>query len=106
MQAYVLNRLLLAGLTVLFVATAIFFMVRIIPGDAALSSFGEVSNITPEQLEEMKKTLGLDDNAFVQLFNWYKGIFLHGDFGVSFITRAPVVDGLVSSIPVTVELVI
>lgn len=105
MQAYVINRLFLAAATVFVVATAIFFMVRIIPGDAALSSLGD-TGVSIEQIEAIRETLGLDDNAFVQLFSWYKGIFLHGDFGMSFITRDPVVDGLIDSIPVTVELVI
>ncbi len=106
MQSYVINRLFLSLVTVFVVATAIFFMVRIIPGDAALARLGEAGPVTPEQLNQIRESLGLDDNAFVQIFNWYKGIFLHGDFGVSFITRAPVVDGLIDSIPVTVELVI
>ncbi|MSQ31649.1 MAG: ABC transporter permease [Dehalococcoidia bacterium] len=106
MQAYILNRLVLAVATVFFVATAIFFMVRIIPGDAVFTQLQDAGHITPEQILEIKKRLGLDDNALVQLFNWYKGILLHGDFGISFVTRAPVVTGLIDSIPVTVELVI
>ncbi len=105
MQAYIINRLILAVATVFFVATIIFFMVRIIPGDAVFTQLQDAGHITPEQILEIKKRLGLDDNAFVQLINWYKGIF-HGDFGISFVTRAPVVDGLIDSIPVTVELVI
>lgn len=105
MQAYIINRLILAVGTVFFVATLIFFMVRIIPGDAVFTQLQDAGHITPEQILEIKKRLGLDDNAFVQLINWYKGIF-QGDFGISFVTRAPVVDGLIDSIPVTVELVI
>ena len=105
MQAYIINRLILAVATVFFVATIIFFMVRIIPGDAVFTQLQDAGHITPEQILEIKKRLGLDDNAFVQLINWYKGIF-QGDFGISFVTRAPVVDGLIDSIPVTVELVI
>ncbi len=105
MQAYIINRLILAVATVFFVATVIFFMVRIIPGDAVFTQLQDAGHITPEQILEIKKRLGLDDNAFVQLINWYKGIF-QGDFGISFVTRAPVVDGLIDSIPVTVELVI
>lgn len=105
MQSYIINRLILAVFTVFFVATAIFFMVRIIPGDAVFTQLQDAGHITPEQILEIKKRLGLDDNAFIQLINWYKGIF-QGDFGISFVTRAPVVDGLIDSIPVTVELVI
>ena len=105
MQAYVINRLILALVTVFFVATVIFFMVRIIPGDAVFSQLVDQGHITTEQVNAIKERLGLDDNAFVQLINWYKGIF-QGDFGISFVTRAPVIDGLIDSIPVTVELVI
>ncbi len=105
LQKYIIQRTLLAFLTVFIVATAVFFMMRIIPGDGVFAQLQDAGHVTPEQVEEIKKSMGLDDNAFVQLINWYKGIFI-GDFGISYATRSPVIDGLIESLPVTLELVI
>ncbi len=105
MQTYVIQRLLLAVLTIFIVSTVVFFMMRVIPGDAAFIQLQDAGHITAEQIQQVKKSMGLDDNVIVQYLNWYKNVFT-GDFGISYVTREPVIDGLVKSIPVTLELVI
>lgn len=105
MQTYIIQRTLLAFLTIFIVATVVFFMMRVIPGDAVFTQLQDAGHITPDQIQAIKERLGLDDNVFIQLINWYRGVFV-GDFGISYVTRAPVVDGLIESIPVTLELVI
>ncbi len=105
MQTYIVQRTLLAILTVFIVSTVVFFMMRVIPGDAAFIHLQDAGHITPEQIRQVKEAMGLNDNVIVQYINWYKDVFT-GDFGISYVTREPVIDGLIASIPVTLELVI
>ncbi len=105
MQTYIMQRILLALLTVFLVCTIVFLMMRVLPGDAAFNQLQDGGNITPADILAIKERLGLDDNVFIQLVNWYKDAFT-GDFGISYATREPVVNGLIDSLPVTLELVV
>ena len=92
MTAYVIKRLLLFIPTVVIVTFVAFFIVNILPGDAAfLSMVGEgegAEKIDPEVLESVRKELGIDRPILVQYGDWFGGV-LTGDFGTSFKTKTP-----------------
>jgi peptide/nickel transport system permease protein len=48
-----------------------------------------MNGLTNDQFEELRARLGLDQPFFVQYFRWL-GRVLHGDLGVSLVSRAPV----------------
>lgn len=89
---------------------AVLFLVTI--GVAALLSAGGSAayqilgpNATPEQITELEHQLGLDQPFLQRYFDWL-GDVLHGDFGQSLLTGAPVTDIIVDGLTVTAELVI
>ena len=60
------------------VATAVFVLVRLVPGDPALLIAGTDS--TPEQITDIRQSLGLDLPVHRQYVQWL-GRVLHGDLG-------------------------
>src|SRR6202000_409952 len=57
------------------------------PGDPAAILAG--NNATPEQLERIRTSLGLNEPLYTQFFTWLNRL-LHGDLGVSLISNVPV----------------
>jgi peptide/nickel transport system permease protein len=109
MQSYILRRILLLIPTMIIVSLIVFFMVRFIPGDAVdmiqanLNRAGGTVHIEREQVE---KLLGLDVPAHIQYLRWIGNIITHGDFGNSLYQKTPVIDMVLSKLPLTLELTI
>lgn len=86
---YVLNRIALTLVTLFVVLTIMWLIFRAIPGDpAAIFISGRLS---PEDIEALRKSWGLDAPLYMQYFTYIKNLF-KGSFGVSFHYREPVVD--------------
>ena len=64
-----------------------FLLLRLTPGDPAAILAGD--NATPEQLERIRISLGLNEPLYTQFFTWI-GRLLQGDLGVSLISNVPV----------------
>lgn len=75
-----------------------FFIVQLIPGDPASAIAGD--NATTEQVEQVRKELGLDRPMIVQLGSYIVGI-LHGDFGTSFRYGLPATQIVLNALPYT-----
>ncbi len=58
MAGYVIRRLLVALPTLLLVAAAVFFLMRLVPGDPATLILGDAA--TPEAVADLRAALGLD----------------------------------------------
>ena len=70
------------GLIVMLLASLLIFSIlRLIPGDPAQVLAGR--NATPEQVEQVRRQIGLDRPAWEQYVNWLSGA-VRGDFGRSF----------------------
>src|SRR6201989_3382540 len=87
MVAYLLKRILAAIPVIVIVALFVFLLLRLTPADPAAILAGD--NATPEQLERIRTTLGLNEPIYTQFFTWI-GKLLHGDLGVSLISNVPV----------------
>ena len=106
MRTYLLKRLLLFIPTAFGVSIVIFVMLHTIPGDYATALFvgGEgTSIVTQEDIENVRKQLGLDGNLATQYVRWL-GDFFQGDFGTSWNNRRPVLDRMLPRIVVSFEL--
>ena len=88
---------------VIAVSALTFLMVNILPGDVAYDIAG--MNATPEDIEAIREDLGLNEHVLVRYVKW-AGAALSGDFGKSFRTSEPVMEAILSRLPVTVELMI
>jgi peptide/nickel transport system permease protein len=87
MLGYLFRRILAAVPVMGVVALFVFLLLRLTPGDPAAILAGE--NATPEQLERIRTSLGLNEPLYTQFFTWI-GKLLHGDLGVSLISNVPV----------------
>ncbi|MCI6218303.1 MAG: ABC transporter permease subunit [Helicobacter sp.] len=104
MARYILARILwLLPLSVI-VSIIVFALLRFSPVDAALAYLVQ-SQIPPTEmaLQSAREELGLDKPFFTQYFLWLKNA-LHFDFGVSFVTKRPVLDDLLYYLPTTLYL--
>ncbi len=88
MLTYIALRVGSALPVAVLVALIVFLLVRLTPGDPAAILAGE--NASPEQLEAIRLSLGLDLPIHRQMVDWAGGI-LSGDFGTSIISQIPVV---------------
>ncbi|MCP4021102.1 MAG: ABC transporter permease [Desulfobacteraceae bacterium] len=89
---------------ILIAVTAItFFMVNLLPGDAAYNIAGPDS--TAEEIENIRKDLGLNENVVVRYLNWLFKV-VKGDLGESLLARGLVSRAIVSRLPVTIELLV
>jgi peptide/nickel transport system permease protein len=69
------------------VATIVFLLLRLAPGDPAAILAGDAAS--PEHIAEIRARLGLDQPILVQFAEWI-GRLLHGDLGTSILSNQPV----------------
>lgn len=98
------ERLIGLVLVLLVVSLIVFFLGSFIPGDAATILVGS-EGATPEQFEQVREELGLNDPLIVQYADWMKGV-IQGDFGTSPITGRSVNEEIRAQFPVSMELTI
>ncbi len=101
-REYIIKRVLLLVFVVLGVLITTFVITRVIPSRPELLWAGPHATI--EQIEKARKELHLDKNILVQLF-FYLRDFVQGDWGVSWRTRSPVLNDVLTALPATLELV-
>lgn len=106
MLNYALRRIGVAIVLVWVVATIIFSLLHLIPGDPAvlLSSSGGVLP-PPETIEALRAEMGLDRPLWEQYAGYLGGI-LQGDLGNSFQDGYPVADEIATRLPRTLELIV
>lgn len=101
MGAFIARRLLAAIPLLLGVATLIFFVLALAPGDPTAAYFNP--NIPAEVLEQLRRNFGLDQPIHVRYLKWL-GAFLTGNFGHSLAQSRPVAQILLDAIPNTLML--
>jgi len=101
--AYAIRRVALTIPVLLGVATLVFALIHLVPGDPAEAMLGE--SAPAADLDELRRTLGLDQPLVVQ-YGRYLGRLVQGDLGVSFRYRTPVRQEIGSRLGRTAELAI
>jgi peptide/nickel transport system permease protein len=98
---WLVGRLLTTIPLVLGVATVLFFVVNLAPGDpvSTLSS----PSTSPEALERNREILGLDAPVHIRYLRWIGG-FATGDMGVSHVSGQPVLGLFLEILPNTLLL--
>ena len=97
----ILRRLALGIVTLLVVSLIVFGGTEVLPGDVANAILGQ--GATPENLEVVRRELGLDRPAYIRYFEWLGGLFT-GDLGNSLATQRPVSEILGPRLPKTLML--
>ncbi|MBI2568392.1 MAG: ABC transporter permease [Candidatus Schekmanbacteria bacterium] len=103
MAQYLLRRLLWSIPVVLGVATLVFALIHIVPGDPIDIMLGEQAAAVDR--EALRRELGLDRPRYEQ-YGRFLGGLLQGDLGASLTTRRPVVATVLKRYPATLELAV
>ena len=98
---YLLPRFVVALVTMFGVSLLVFLSLRAIPGGYADILLGPF--VTPAAREAISQRYGLDEPVVIQFLRWLAAL-LQADFGVSMVTRQPVLDEFLRRAPVTIEL--
>ena len=101
MTAYILKRLLIGLLTLLFASVIVFAVLQVVPGDPARLMLG--MNATEDAIERLREQMGLNEPAITQYLMWI-GDFLTGDFGRSYTYSVPVLDLVLERLVVSLPL--
>jgi len=99
--SFLVRRLLLTIPVLLGVATLVFSLIHLIPGDPVQAMLGE--SASPESINELRSRLGLDRPLYVQYFSFLNGV-AHGNLGTSLRTSEPVTTAIADRLPATFEL--
>jgi peptide/nickel transport system permease protein len=101
MGVYIARRLAATLLVMALVGVFIFLLLHIAPGDPAAVIAGD--NATPQQIADIRHQLGLDLPLPVQFGRWVWQL-LHGNFGISIFSEAPVLTLIEQRLPATISL--
>ncbi|RDD94640.1 ABC transporter permease (plasmid) [Paracoccus sp. TD-10] len=101
MLNYVIRRLLLAIPTLLLMLTVVFVLVRLVPGDPALTILGDQA--TEESLRVLRAQLGLDQPIYIQYLHFVTDMTT-GNFGISLTSGRTVLQEVALVLPYTLEL--
>jgi len=89
MTAYLLKRLIIAGLTLVLASMVVFAVMEILPGDPARLMLG--LNASADQVELLREQMGLNAPIVARYLHWIGGL-LSLDFGRSYTYSVPVID--------------
>ena len=116
MQTFILRRLLIGVVILVFLSISVFVLLHVVPGDPASLRCG--LSCKPEQLAAIRHEIGTDKPLFPLSFKggtpefgdsqygaWIKSLFT-GDLGVSTYYHQPVTTALRHRFPVTFELMV
>jgi len=102
MIKYIIKRLIYMIPVILALTFVVFTIMYFTPGDPTAVILG--NEYTEEASMQLKQELGLDKSFIVQFFNYVKNL-IRGDFGISYISRAPVSEQLLGRFPNTFKVV-
>jgi len=112
LRSYVITRVLLTIPTLLLLLTMVFLVMRVLPGDPVALHFEKRAD--PEQMEQMRRLLGMDKPLWAQYFDYISGLVdinyfsAHGypNLGRSMQSFEEVGGQVFSAFPATLELAI
>ena len=97
------QRLINAAFVLAAMSVLVFSILQFVPGDPAVTVAG--MGASEADINVIRQQLGLDQPVWVQFFNWISGI-LRGDWGVSIVSREPVLPLLISRFGMTMLLAV
>ncbi|MFY0542851.1 nickel ABC transporter permease [Brevibacillus sp. H7] len=101
MLVFIIRRTIQMIPVLLGVTLVVFLIMQMVPGDPAVLLAGE--GATEEKIQEVRHQLGLDKPLAIQYFNYVKDV-VQGDFGDSIRTNRPVINEIMTRLPITIEL--
>lgn len=103
MMNYLIRRIFSAVVTIFVTTIAVSMLIHLVPGDPVQIMYAQSQGTTPEQLEAVRHSLGLD-RSLVDQYLLYMDRVLHGDLGHTIRGEQPVLDLLLLRLPNTLLL--
>ncbi|MCZ7597341.1 MAG: ABC transporter permease [Gammaproteobacteria bacterium] len=103
MMSYPARRILAAVVTIFVTTIAVSMLIHLVPGDPVQIMYAQSQGTTPEQLEQVRRSLGLD-RPLVEQYVMYMARVLQGDLGYTIRGEQPVLDLLLLRLPNTLLL--
>lgn len=101
MKQAIVKRLLQSIPLLFFISVVCFALIKLAPGDPVQTFV--TPNMSPEDVERKRQSLGLDLPVYVQYLIWLKNVCM-GDFGYSLINHRPVLTQILDRLPATAGL--
>jgi ABC-type dipeptide/oligopeptide/nickel transport system permease component len=101
MKKFILQRILLAFLTLFGITVIVFSLMHLAPGDPVSVIAGRETD--PKIVAAIREEWGFNQPIYIQYFTWLRKA-VTGDFGMSFVNRMNVVDLIASRLPYTIKL--
>lgn len=101
LAAFLFRKLLNAIAVLLALSLLVFSILQFVPGDPALTLAG--MGASQQDVETIRQQLGLDRPVYVQFLTWLWHL-LQGDWGVSIVSRDPVLPTLIERLRLTILL--
>lgn len=103
MWTFLAGRLSMGILTVFVTTILVTLLIHLVPGDPVQIMYAQSQGTTPEQIEEVRKNLGLDKPIPVQ-YVMYLGRLFEGDLGHTIRGGQPVLEVILQRLPNTLIL--
>jgi peptide/nickel transport system permease protein len=103
MTAFLAGRLLTLIPVLWGVSIVVFLLIHLLPGNAIQMFLGTQVEMTPAQLDELRRLFGLNKPLPLQYVDWISHL-LRGDFGVSLRTSRAVLPDILARLPLSVEI--
>ncbi len=105
MTAFLVSRLATLLPVLWGVSIVVFLLIHLLPGNAIQLFLGTQVEMTPAQMDELRRLFGLAKPLPLQYVDWL-GRVLRGDFGVSLRTSRPILPDILARLPVSVEITV
>jgi peptide/nickel transport system permease protein len=99
---YLTRRIAGVAPMLLAVSAVVFGILHLVPG-GPLAVYLENPSLTPDQIETLRRQLGLDQPVPIQYLLWLKS-FVVGDWGFSFVSGRPAEEVVLERVPATLFL--
>ena len=100
---FLFTKFLLAFFTVFVTTILVTLLIHIVPGDPVQIMFAQSQGSTPEQIEQVRVNLGLDQPIYIQYLN-YLNRLSKGDLGKTIRGGQPVLEVIFQRLPNTILL--
>ena len=103
MIRFLLTKFLLAFFTIFVTTILVTLLIHIVPGDPVQIMFAQSQGSTPEQIEQVRINLGLDQPIYIQYLNYIDQLS-KGDLGKTIRGGQPVLEVIFQRLPNTILL--
>ncbi len=105
MLRFIVGKVAMGALTVFVTTILVTLLIHLVPGDPVQIMYAQSQGSTPEQIEAVRRNLGLDQPIYIQYFQYIERLS-QGDLGHTIRGGQPVLDVILQRLPNTLLLAV